>query len=307
MGAIRVTQRMLVDRILNNLAYQSRKILSLQEQLATGYKVNRPSDNPLNTRSAISAQVRIYQNEQYLSNITSAKPYLNETESSIMTVMNIVQRAKELALQGMNGSNSQLQRDQIATEVNQLVEALVKEANHQTYGKYIFGGTVTMTKPFQESRNLAGEINAVTYVGNDEYSYIEISEGARVNINLTGREVFLPTITGSTDIFQSIINLRDDLRASNFGGIQQRIDELTRAINQLALALAKVGSVTNRMENTERDLENANIELRRVISDNIDADMAEVIVNLNSQSNAYQSALNAASRVIQPSLLDYIR
>lgn len=298
---------MLVDRILNNLAFQSRKILSLQEQLATGNKVNRPSDNPLNVRSAISAQMRIYQNEQYLSNITSARPYLNESESSIMTVMNIIQRAKELALQGATGSNSQLQRDQIATEVNQLLEALLKEANHQTYGKYIFGGTITLTKPFLELRNMTGEISAVNYMGNDDYTYVEISEGATININLTGREVFLPTITGSTNIFQTLIDLRDNLRSGNISSIQQRIDELTRAINQLSLALAKIGALTNRMESTEQDLENANIELRRVISDNIDADMAEVIVNLNSQTNAYQSALNAASRVIQPSLLDYIR
>ncbi|MCX8064887.1 MAG: flagellar hook-associated protein FlgL [Candidatus Hydrogenedentes bacterium] len=307
MGAIRVTQRMLVDRILSNLAYQSRRILSYQEQLATGNKVNRPSDNPLNVRSAISARVRIYQNEQYLSNITSARPYLNESESAVMTVMNVVQRAKELALQGANGSNSQLQRNQIATEVNQLLESALKEANHQTYGKYIFGGAVTMTKPFQETRGLSGEINSVSYVGDDNYIYVEISEGSQVNINLTGREVFLPTITGSTDIFQALADLRDNLRTGNVSALQQRIDELTRAINQLSLALAKIGAITNRMETTEQDLESANIELRRVISDNIEADMAEVIVNLNSQTNAYQSALNAASKVIQPSLLDYIR
>ncbi len=307
MGIIRVTSRMLVDRALTDLAYQTRRILALQEQLSTGQRVNRPSDDPLNARRAISAQSMIAQNEQYIKNITTIRPYLNETETSITTTLEIVQRARELAIQGRNTTNAQLQRDQIATEVNQLIEALLKESNHQTNGRYIFGGTVTTTAPFQETRNANGEITAVTYNGNDELINIEIMEGTQVVANLTGREVFLQTSTQSTNIFQTLISLRDDLRSGNFAGIEQRIQEANYAISQLSLGLAKTGAISKRLDTTEENLRNAIIEFRRVISDSIDADLAEVIVNLNTQTNAYQAALNSASRVLQPSLLDYLR
>lgn len=307
MGIIRVTSRMLVDRTLTDLGYQTRRILALQEQLSSGQRVNRPSDDPLNARRAISAQSMIAQNGQYIKNITTIRPYLNETESTVTTTLDIVQRARELAIQGRNTTNAQLQRDQIATEVNQLIEALLKEANHQTNGRYIFGGTVTTTAPFQETRNVNGEITSVAYNGNDNYINMEIMEGTQVITNQTGREVFLATSSQSTDIFQTLISLRDDLRSGNFTGIEQRIQEANYAISQLSLALAKVGAVSKRLDNTEENLRNANIEFQRVISDSIDADLAEVVVNLNTQTNAYQAALNAASRVIQPSLLDYLR
>lgn len=307
MGIIRVTSRMLVDRTLTDLAYQTRRILALQEQLSSGQRVNRPSDDPLNARRAISAKSMIAQNEQYIKNITTIRPYLTETETTVTTTLDIVQRARELAIQGRNTTNAQLQRDQIATEVNQLIEALMNEANHQTNGRYIFGGTVTISAPFQATRNANGEITSVVYNGNDNYISMEIMEGTQVIINHTGREVFLATGPQSTDIFQTLISLRDDLRSANFTGIEQRIQEANYAISQLSLALAKVGAVSKRLDTTEENLRNANIEFQRVISESIDADLAEVVVNLDTQTNSYQAALNAASRVIQPSLLDYLR
>ncbi|MGC8845199.1 MAG: flagellar hook-associated protein FlgL, partial [Candidatus Hydrogenedens sp.] len=238
MGIIRVTSRMLVDRTLTDLAYQTRRILSLQEQLSSGQRVNRPSDDPLNARRAISAQSMIAQNEQYIKNITTIRPYLNETETTITTTLDIVQRARELAIQGRNTTNAQLQRDQIATEVNQLIEALLKEANHLTNGRYIFGGTVTISAPFQEARNANGEITSVAYTGNNDYISVEIMEGTQVITNQTGREVFLSTSSQSTDIFQTLISLRDDLRSANFTGIEQRIQQANYAISQLSLALS---------------------------------------------------------------------
>jgi len=306
MGVTRITQRMLVDRSLTDLAYQTRRILTLQEQLSSGLRVNRPSDDPLNARRAIYAQSMIAKNEQYMKNITTIRPYLNEAEASITNTLDVIQRARELAIEGRNSTNAQLQRNQIATEVNQLIESVLSEANHQTSGRYIFGGTVTATAPFQETRGANGEIISVTYQGNDNYINTEIAEGVRITTNQTGREVFLTTGAQSTDILQTLISLRDNLRSANFTGIDQRIQETNYAINQLSLSLARIGAVSKRLDDTEGKLENANIEFKRVISDSIDADFAEVIVNLNTQTNAYQAALNAASRVIQPSMLDYL-
>ncbi len=306
MGVTRITQRMLVDRSLTDLAYQTRRILTLQEQLSSGLRVNRPSDDPLNARRAIYAQSMIAKNEQYMKNITTIRPYLNEAEASITNTLDVIQRARELAIEGRNSTNAQLQRNQIATEVNQLIESVLSEANHQTSGRYIFGGTVTATAPFQETRGANGEIISVTYQGNDNYINTEIAEGVQITTNQTGREVFLTTGAQSTDILQTLISLRDNLRSANFTGIDQRIQETNYAINQLSLSLARIGAVSKRLDDTEGKLENANIEFKRVISDSIDADLAEVIVNLNTQTNAYQAALNAASRIIQPSMLDYL-
>jgi len=113
---------MLTRRALININRAERRVLSLQEQLATGQRVNRPSDDPLAARRAVDARAEVRKNEQYLANISAARPYLQETETSLLTTTNILQRAYELTLQGANDTNSQVDRAQIAIEINQILE-----------------------------------------------------------------------------------------------------------------------------------------------------------------------------------------
>lgn len=306
MGAIRVTPRLMVDRILSNLNAQTRRILKLQDELSTGQKVNRPSDDPLATRRAVAAQTRVFQNEQYLANITAMTPHLSESETAITTVEEIVQRTKELALRGATNTNGQLQRDQVATEVNQLLESILQQSNHVTNGRYVFGGTRTTTTPFVETRDANGEITSVAYEGNSEQFQVEISEKIFLKGNESGETVFMQTSPDTVNIFQTLIDLRDNLRAGNVDAVQTQIGELDQAHDQLMISVARLGAIQKRLDEVDANLRNVNIQMKNVISDNIDADLAEVYVSLNSQSNAYQAALNATSRVIQPSLLDYM-
>src|SRR5690606_23556646 len=110
------------------------------------------------------------------------------------------------------------------------------------------------------------------------------------------------------DVFQTLINLRDDLRAGNQANIQNaRIAEINDGKSQFLQSLARIGAVENRLNGVPEDIETFNIAYETLLSDKIDADYAEVLIDLTSQSNAYQAALNAASRVLQPSLLDFIQ
>ncbi|MBI1319551.1 MAG: flagellar hook-associated protein 3 [Candidatus Hydrogenedens sp.] len=307
MGAIRVTQRILVDRVLTNLNRQSRNILDLQEQLATGFKVNRPSDDPLAIRRAVSAKIEVGKNDQYLSNISSAGPQLLETETSILTVVDVIQRVKELSLQANNTTNGQDQLDQIANEVNQLLEQLLVQGNTVTNDRYVFAGTRTQTQPFVAARDANGDITAVTYAGNDDTFNVEISEGITVPANLPGSDVFLSTSADTVDVYQLLIDTRDAMRTGNFPGIDSAIDRLDTAQDQMLVQVSRLGALQSRLQRSDTNLRDVSIQLEQVVSDNLDADFAEVALNLNAQSNAFQAALNAGSRVIQASLLDFLR
>jgi flagellar hook-associated protein 3 FlgL len=306
MGAVRTTQRLLIDRVLNNLTLQQRKKLALQEQLATGQLVNRPSDDTLATRRAVSARTEVTKNEQFLTNINSLGPGLRETETSLTTMVDVVQRSRELALQGASGTNSQLQRDQLAIEINQLLESTLVEGNHVANGRFIFGGTVTKSAPFVPTRNADNEIISVAYIGNEETFRLEIQDGIQVDANEPGSRVFTAAGVSGADIFQTLIDIRDNLRAGDAAGMQTRLDELGSAQDQLLISIARVGSIQNRVEQVDSNLQDINLQLLDVISDNIDADYAETIVELNAQSNALEASLNAGARVIQPSLLNFL-
>ncbi len=307
MGAARITQRLMVNRVLSNLNRQSREILRLQEQLATGQRVNRPSDDPLAVRRGVNAQSQITKNEQFLSNISSAGPQLAETESALLDTIDLIQRADELTLQGSNGTNNQTQRDQIANEINQLLEELLSQGNRVSNGRQIFGGTRTLAPAMTATRNVDGDITAVAYAGNSERFQVEISEGLTIAGNQPGNEVFFASGGQTVDLYDTLINIRDALRAGDAAGLETGLGELKQGREQVLVVIARVGAIQNRLERTDDNLRDSNLQLAGVVSDNIDADFAEVVLNLNAQSNAYQAALSAGARVIQPSLLDYVR
>jgi len=307
MGAVRTTQRLLIDRVLNDLSLQQREILRLQEQLSTGQIVNRPSDDALATRRAISAQAEISRNEQYLTNISTANPGLTQTDTSLMTTIDIIQRTRELTLQGASGTNSQLQRDQIALEVDQLLESMLSEANQLSNERYIFGGTVTLSPPFEATRDVDGRITSVAYVGNDQTRSVEIQEGIQVAANEPGSDVFTVAGATGTDVFQVLVDIRDNLESGNVAGLDAGLVGLSDAQDQVLVSVAKVGATQNRLERSDSNIQDINLQLLAVISDNIDADFAETIVELNAQSNALQASLDASARVIQPSLLNFLQ
>lgn len=304
MSATRITQGILVQRALINLQRQSVRILDLQTQLATGQRVNAPSDDPVDARRAMNARAIIAENEQYLRNISSTGPRLEETVTSLQTVSDRILRLRELTLQGANGTNDQNTLNIIAQEVNQILEGLVKTANHQTNGAYIFAGTRTRTPAYSVTRDVNGNITAVTYDGNNEDIQVQIGDNTRLVVNEKGSEVF----QGAQDLFQTVIDIRDNLLAGDQNSLQNaRLTELEALRQQMGQGIARVGAIQNRFTASEAELEDFQVQLKTVLSDAIDADFADVIINLNAQSNAFQAALNAASRVIQPSLLDFIR
>lgn len=305
MAAIRVTQRIIVDRTLNNIADQLLSLLKLQDQLATGRRINSPSDNPLDARRGINARTLLGKNRQFLNNIESVRPQLLEASTAIETAVDIMQRVRELTLQGASGTNAQSQLNLIATEIDQLLEGVFEQSNQKTNGRSVFAGTRTLTPAFSATRDpVSNEITAVSYDGNDQFIQITVGESVNVNLNIPGSEVFL----GTEDVFQLLIDIRDDLRAGDQASLRNsRIGQLDTVLDQLLTPLAKMGTLQNRLERLSAKIDDGIVQLQRLMSDVLDADLAEVIVNLNAQTNAFQAALSAGARVIVPSLLDFIQ
>lgn len=302
--AFRITQGILVQRALYNLQNQNRRLFDLQTQLATGQRVNKPSDDPIDARRAINTRATMAKYQQYLENITNARPRLEESATAIRTALENLQRARELTLQGANGTSDQNALNALAEEINQLLESYLTTANHQSGNLYIFAGTRTQTPPFEATRDVNGNITAVTYQGDSERIPVAIGDGAQVFSNEPGSGVFL----SAQSAFQTLIDIRDNMLAGDRASLQnQRLTELETIRIQLGQAQARIGATQNRLTDAEAELEDFDIQLRQLLSDTIDADLADVVINLNAQSNAFQAALQAAADVIQPSLLDFLR
>ena len=299
----RVTQGLLVQRTLINLNQQLRRISILQERLATGRRVNRPSDDPIDARRAMNLRTIIAKNEQFQANISDSGPHVEESATTILNMVDIVLRALELTTQGANEVVGQPQLDALALEINELLEAAVVAGNHRSNNRSIFAGTRTLADAFDVTR-VAGRITAVTYAGNDQSIEINISEGVRSDINVTGDDVFQSNI----DIFAMLIGIRDDMFAGDQANLRNvRLADLATGREQLLGAVAQIGAVQNRLDRVLNNLQDSNIGFQELLSEKIDADFAETVLGLTVAETALNAALNAAARVIQPSLLDFIR
>lgn len=303
MATIRVTQNILTQRALTNLRDQNRRILDLQTQLATGRRINAPSEGPLAARLGVGTRREIQSNEQYLENINTTAPFLQTTATTTQTVIDIFQRVRELTLQGANETNGPQQRRAIAEEVDQLLEQVFATANQVVNGRFLYGGTRTRQTPFEATRDANGQITGVNYRGNDGAIEVSAARGVTIRANETGQQVFLD----NQDVFATLIGIRDDLLAGNTAALTNaRLDEIRVVDEQILNSLARTGAAQNRLERIDNDTRDFNLQLAETLSNTLDADLAEVIIGLNAESNALQAALSGAARIIQPSLLNFL-
>ena len=303
MGA-RITSQILVDTVLADIRDAQTRLTETQRVLATGKRINTPSDDPIGTARALGFRSAISSTDQFVLNVREASAFASESEASLRVVVDTLHRARELTLSGATGTFNQDQRDIIAQEVNTLLETVVDQANTASSNRYLFAGTRTRIAPFETSVDpVSGEITAVSYAGNSERFSVQVSSGVTVPVNEPGDEVF----QGVQDMFQTLIDIRDDLRAGDTDSLSTvRLGEIDAVMTQLLDRTALFGAKMNRLDLVQGRLEDQRLSFQTQLSQTEDADLADTMVNLNSRRNALEAALTAGARVLQPSLLDFI-
>jgi flagellar hook-associated protein 3 FlgL len=300
----RITSQILVDAVLADISRAQRRLAETQSTLATGKRIKAPSDDPVGTALALGLRTAISSTEQFMVNVRDAYTFATESEASLRVVIDSLHRARELTVSGATGTLNQDQRDIVAQEINEVLETVVDQANTQSNNRYLFAGTRTRLVPFQTSLDpVSGEITAVSYVGNSERFSVQVSEGITVPVNEPGDEVFQDI----QDTFQTLIDIRDDLRAGDTDSLSNvRLGELDNVLTQLLNGTALFGAKMNRLELVQQRLEEQLLSFQTQLTETEDADFVETVVSLEAQQNAFEAALSAGARVIQPSLLDFI-
>ena len=303
MGA-RITQQILVDSVLADIGNAQRRLAETQRILATGKRINAPSDDPVGTVRALGLRTAISSTNQFMVNLRDATTFASESEATLRAVIDSLHRVRELTVQGATGTLNQQQRDIIAQEINELLETVVDQANTQSNNRYLFAGTRTRIAPFETSVDpLSGEITAVSYVGNSERFSVQVSAGITVPVNEPGDQVF-QSIQGT---FQTLIDIRDDLRAGDTDSLSNvRLGEIDDVMIQLLDGTTRFGARMNRLELVQQRLEDQLLSFQTQLSETEEADFVETIVRMNAQQSAMEAALHAGARVLQPSLLDFI-
>lgn len=297
----RVTLETFVNSTLTSVLKSTSNMNKLQEQISTGKIINRPSDDPAGTRKILSLRSDGLRLDQYASNINTATSALNYNESTLNTIADVVQRVTELTIQGVSDTAGQETRNINASEINQLLETILQTANSKRLGSYVFAGTETTTEPFQTTLNTKGEINQVTYKGNREKIEYNIGPNTNAQVNQTGAEIFM-----DTNLFGSIIRVRDSLASGAITFAQAELDNLETAAQNIRNSIAKAGSVANTLELSGNRIEQTKLSLQETLASTESADIAETILKLTEQQSIFEASLASSSYIFRTSILDYI-
>jgi flagellar hook-associated protein 3 FlgL len=302
---MRITNNMLINNMLNNLNNNLNRMNKYQNQLATGKKISLPSDDPIVASRALKLRTDVAEIQQYKRNVDDANSWMDITETTLGQMGDVMHRVRELAVQAGNETNTPEDLDKIKQEMGQLKVQMVHLANTTYAGRYIFSG-------FKTDKALMDD-NGVFLIdiSNSEQIHFEIGIGDDIHINVTGSDLFnngTDAAAGDTSgllaTFDAIITALDSGDNEAVGNMLGQIDD---DINNILRVRSGIGARMNRLELTANRLEDDFINFTSLMSKNEDADIAEVIMNLQNEENVYRASLSAGARVIQPSLVDFLK
>ena len=292
----RVTDSSIHTRVLANLQRNIAKSEKIQEQLSSGKQINRPSDSPTGTVSALQLRTESRANEQYLRNAQDGLGWLDTVESSLSSASTLLNRVRDLTVQGLNtGSGNAQSREALAVEVDQIREQLLSHANTKYLDRPVFGGTTTGSAAYDATG---------AYVGDDGQTMRTVSAGTKVRVDTNGPQAFG---TGPTGVFGVLTDLAAALRSGDDAALTAGLNNLDGASNVLRTAMSDVGARYNRINQAKESAQDRLLSVTAQLSDIEDIDLPKTIMEMQLQQTSYQAALAASAKVIQPSLIDFLR
>lgn len=291
MAVTRVTQTSMSNAALRGLQGALGRAQHLQEQLSSGKRVARPGDDPSATGSAMALRSQRRADEQYLRNSDDAAGRLALTDDTLTQLSSRIRRIQELTIKAGSGALSPDGLQAIAAEVSSIKGDVTDLYNARWLGRPLFGGTAASSYAIDSSG---------AYVGDERPVTARISRDAILRIDVPG------TAAGADTLPAVIDQIADDV-VNNRGNLGFDLDTLNGELTKVLRSLGDVGARAARLETSKANVDAERLDFTSRISENEDVDLPETIMNLESQKVAYQAALGSAAKVLQVSLLDYLR
>lgn len=299
----RVTHRTVQQSTLANLQLNLRKMSDLQGRLSSGKTIGKPSDDPGGISRTMHLRAEQKATQQYQRNADDGVAWLSTIDSALQTSLASLRKARDLTIQGANGSMSERSREAIAMEVEGIRDALLDQANTSYLGRSVFAGTSDAGAAFTDD-------GTFTWTGSTGTVMRRLAPDTQVRADADGSEIFGtgeydPADPAGGSVFALLDQIAADLRAGN--DVSAHLGRIDARMDSMLSGLADVGTRYGQMAAAQSATEKTLMDLKGQISAIEDVDIAETIVQLQSQEVAYQAALGATARVLQPSLMDFLR
>ena len=296
---MRVTPGMTAENAVYNLQQGRAAIDALQEQIASGSVINRPSDDPLSTRQLLDLKEQISAGEQYSSNITKAELLLNVTNTALDGMSDVMQQVKKIAGDMISGTLDATTISGAVSNLTQLKSQLVDLGNTRIGDQYVFAGFKN-SQPFDTTTG--------AFSGTDDLLNMEIAPGSTVATNVSGGALLRGNDPSSpVDILGSIEALITAITNKDSAAITDGVKNMKAAGDQITSAMTDVAGRLVRLDNMQSMIDSNQNTLKTIFGDMQNVDYAKAGVLLSQQTTAFNAALSTTAKLSQLSLLDYMR
>jgi flagellar hook-associated protein 3 FlgL len=303
---MRITQNMMSNIFVSNLRRQTLGMLQRQEQISTQKRINRPSDDPSGMGRVLAGRSSLAAINQYIDNTKQGRTRLEFTEQTLGFVDELIDQARSIAQEQSDSGATSMERSLAAEQIKGIYDMVLQFANSKFGDRSMFGGDQTHTAAFTRDNGY----NA-TYNGDDGSFKFPIAENVELAIDADGRRYFQNSSNGGVNIFDQLRDLIQGLENPDLAlgstQIQATVDPLESARLHIVNKRSEIGPKLYRLQATEQHWTNVKNTIDAAIGREEDVDVAQAIIELKNLEIAYESTIAAASRIIQPSLVNFLK
>jgi flagellar hook-associated protein 3 FlgL len=306
----RITGSMMSRSLLSDINDVANRQDATRRQMSSGKQITKPSDDPYATARAMSLRTDLAGIKQHERNVQEAQSWMSVTDTTLSSITDLAQHARELVVQGATDTLPQTSRNAIADQIDQIIAGMKQEANSTYDGRYVLAGSRTNTKPYDSTLQAtsAGTTPNDGYLGDAASQLREIGPGVTLAVNVRGDEVLGGTPGATGNMLGVLRDIATHLRSGDTQSLGNAdLKTLDGQIDNVLAVQARVGAGMNRLETASSRLAQIEESATSMLSNTEDADMAKVLTDFSTQQAVYQSALQAGARIVQTSLLDFLR
>lgn len=311
---MRITNNMMMKNYLSNLNNNLTNLTDYQYKVASGKNINSLSDDPIGLISIMNSNVKLQKNDEYQETVESATAWLNQTDSAVYQMNQILQSAYEALVSSAGDDRSPEDKKATAEYIAQLRDQSLTIANNQNGSKYLFGGYNVNNKPFTvdsggnilyNGLDLTDATNPDLIAAESQSIAYEIGAGIVMDISITGIELMGKGDGNVYTVLDNLYNaLMSDAPAEELGTY---ITSIQNCQSSVMSTDAKVGGMVNRLALLKNRYEEEDLTYKELKSNVEDVDLAEAYTNYVMSMTVYNAALKVGTQIIQASILDYLR
>lgn len=286
---MRISQNMIFDALQSSVQSAQNRAFAATERASSGRAIERFSDDPVRAASGRQHQYALDKLQGMEKASRRIAGEQRGAANALEETRNILVRAKEINIQGINGSLSDSERQTLAAEVESMRTAALALGNTQIGETYIFGGNQSDQAPFASDGSYSGDAGE---------RRVEVAPGQTVAANIPGARAF-GTGAATGDVFAALDGLAGALQANSPAALQDALDALDAASGTVADARSDIETHIKATRDADARRESLSLELQRARSDALEQDPVQAIMDMLEAQSSLQSAIAQASRIMQ--------